>query len=857
MTDIEKIGKYKILERIGRGGMGTIFKAHDPILNRAVALKVISTDLDVTDEIRARFFREAQACARLSHPNIVTVYDMGEDSGRLFIVMELLEGVELRRLITDRTPMALEDKLAVMIHVCDGLAYAHQRGIVHRDIKPGNIMRLRNGQVKILDFGIAQMESVQESLTRTGLIMGTLRYMAPEQIRGRADHRADIFAVGAVLHEFLALQPPFNASDPIQLIEQLRAEDPTPLHVLDPTIPPELSDIVAWAMRKDPAERASDLVEVRARIERLQRTLAAEAQRVDERVRARRDQLRRLEAALASRVGAPREDQTAILNDPRTLAALQALEADLAARIEVAEGLLARADALAPAFTRGDELLKAGRLADAARTFEDILKDMPEHAGAAESLASARAAAEAGAVVDDAALRQEADAAVRTGEAAHVGDLEEKRRDMAASADEEAAAAALARDLLGSPSWAPETHGRVETSAGERRLHDGAGVEDDRTRVEEPRDRARTAVTPTPPDGEPEPSMAGSLRAGQIPSAGPAPAKTWSGRTGENLSPAQGPGGVRWILAGVGGLAALVLLVVFVSRSPEVPPGSQGPPRASVQAQAPGVPSAGGGPSADAPPRRSPGRDEPARGDADRPASAQAQATSVRAGESEPPGSEAGQPAPPVSRRADEPGTPGRSAEPEPAGAKVATTPPAAEPPASRRASEPGAPNRSPEAEQAQSQAVMARRAAEQAGAPFYTPKLLASAQAKEREGMAALRRSDHSAAIRLLGEARADYQAAAQEARREAEKEQQIAPLRASVDQARGAALARRQQALAAGAEQRATTILRAAETRHAEADGLAARQSLADAARAYEEAAQRYGDAALRAQAPPAGGK
>src|SRR5215469_9362089 len=124
MADPEKIGKYQILERIGRGGMGTIFKAHDPILNRPVALKVISTDVEVTDELRARFLREAQACARLRHPNIVTVYDLGEDDGRLFIVMELLEGEELRHLITQRRPLALEEKLAIMTQVCDGLHYA-------------------------------------------------------------------------------------------------------------------------------------------------------------------------------------------------------------------------------------------------------------------------------------------------------------------------------------------------------------------------------------------------------------------------------------------------------------------------------------------------------------------------------------------------------------------------------------------------------------------------------------------------------------------------------------------------------------------------------------------------------------
>jgi hypothetical protein len=831
MADSEKIGKYKILERIGRGGMGTIFKAHDPILNRAVALKVISTDLDVTDEIRARFFREAQACARLSHPNIVTVYDMGEDSGRLFIVMELLEGVELRRLIADRAPLPLEDKVAVMIQVCDGLAYAHQHGIVHRDIKPGNIMRLRNGQVKILDFGIAQMESVQESLTRTGLIMGTLRYMAPEQIRGRADHRADIFAVGAVFHEFLALAPPFNASDPIQLIEQLRAEDPTPLHLLDPTIPSELSDIVAWAMRKDPAERAGDLGEVRVRLERLQRTLAAEAQRVDERVRARRDQLRRLEAALASRVGAPREDRTAILHDPRTLAALQALEADLAARIEVAEGLLARADALAPAFLRGSELLEAGQFADAALTFEGILRDMPEHVGAAESLARARAQAEpevvpeAGAVPEN---RQAADVAVSTGAAvAQVGQVERRRE------------AVVRADRL--------------------------GAEEDRTRVAEPWDRARSAVTSPPRDAGPrdtvDPSRAWPHHMEEPRSAGPALADTPSGRAHQDAGPARGPGGspnTRWILAGVGGLAAVVALVVFLSRSPHVPPASQEKPAGpSIQAQGPGVPSAGGSAGVDTSVPRSPGRDEPARSDAERPPSGAAPAPSVRAGEDAAPRPQAEPAAPAPSRQAEDQGTRNQGG---PAGAQVTTAPRAAEQPApspARRADEPGALKGSPEAEETRAQVAMARRAAEQAGAPFYAPKLYAAAQTREREGAAALRRSDLDGAIRLLGEARSEYQAAGQEARREAEKEQQIAPLRASVDQARGAALARRQQALAAGAEQRAATLMRAAETKHAEADGLAARQSFADAARAYEEAAQRYGDAALRAQAPPAGGK
>ena len=221
----EKIGKYRFVERIGRGGMGTVFKAHDPVLDRLVALKVISSDVEITDELRARFFREAQACARLSHPNIVTVYDMGDDDGHLFIVMEFLEGEELQaRLIAQRRPLALEDKLSLMVQVCDGLHYAHQNGIVHRDIKPGNIFVLRDGQVKILDFGIARIANADAGLTRTGLIMGTLRYMSPEQARGRADHRSDIFSVGAVFYELLGSRPPFTGDDPMEILEQLRTE---------------------------------------------------------------------------------------------------------------------------------------------------------------------------------------------------------------------------------------------------------------------------------------------------------------------------------------------------------------------------------------------------------------------------------------------------------------------------------------------------------------------------------------------------------------------------------------------------------------------------------------------------------
>ncbi len=375
--------------------MGTILRAHDPVLDRAVALKVISTDVEVTDELRARFFREAQACARLSHPNIVTVFDMGEDDGRLFIVMELLEGQELRRLIADRTPLALEDKISIMAQVCDGLHYAHQMGVVHRDVKPGNILLLRTGQVKILDFGIARLAATEGGLTRTGLIMGTLRYISPEQVRGRADHRSDIFSAGAVFYELLSFRPPFAGEDPMQILDQLRTESPPSLTELDVSIPPELAAVVERAMQKDPAQRFADLERMRFELVEIQRRLGEEAQVVRGRVRERYARLRELRTALADRIGSSTEGEATPAVDERgRLATLRALERDLAGRIETSEAQIARADVLASSFERGAGLLRAGQFAEAAGEFEAIVAEMPGHARAREALARARAQAE-------------------------------------------------------------------------------------------------------------------------------------------------------------------------------------------------------------------------------------------------------------------------------------------------------------------------------------------------------------------------------------------------------------------------------------------------------------------------------
>jgi tetratricopeptide (TPR) repeat protein len=390
---VQQLGKYRIVERIGRGGMGTVYKAHDPMLDRTVALKVISTDVDITDDLRTRFFREAQACARLSHPNVVTVYDMGDENGHLYIVMEFLEGEELRQVIAQRRNVVLEDKLSMMIEVCDGLDYAHKRGIVHRDVKPGNIYVLKDGHIKVLDFGIARIANADAGLTRTGLIMGTLRYMSPEQARGRADHRSDIFSVGAVFYEFLTYRPAFPGNDPMEILERLRSEDPTPLTDVDSSMPGELGDIISRSLRKDPGARYSELSHMRVDLERLRRHLTDDADRIRARLRTRFAEITRLQGVLTERIGQSFDDETVPVVDERTPAAsLAALERETAAKAERLRQVSEQAEVLHPAFEEAVGALNAGRVDEAVRGFERILVHLPDHKRAVDLLQHAHEA---------------------------------------------------------------------------------------------------------------------------------------------------------------------------------------------------------------------------------------------------------------------------------------------------------------------------------------------------------------------------------------------------------------------------------------------------------------------------------
>jgi eukaryotic-like serine/threonine-protein kinase len=617
----QKIGKYEVIDQIGRGGMGTIFRARDPILERSVALKVIS-DFEVTPELRSRFFREAQACARIIHPNIVIVHDMGEDDGRLFIVMELLDGEELGRVIARHERLSLPEKLDIVRQLCDGLHFAHQKGVVHRDVKPANILLLRTGRVKIVDFGIAQLAgaATQRDLTRAGMIMGTIRYMAPEQVRGHADRRSDIFSVAAVSYELFSGRPPFSGNDPLQILEQLRTSTPPRLTEVDPSLPPELADVIARGIQKEPEARFPDLGQMGRELARIQRELAGEGERV--------------------------------------------------------------------------------AASDRHRSFARAIP------------------------------------------------------------------------------------------------------------VAEP---------PVPPVAITPPASARELA---VP-AGPPPEidRVWA---------ASAPAARRLprVAIGTGVALAAIVGVTLYWLLPTVP--------RSAVTETPSAVSNSGVVEKEAtaePPERS----DLVRDEAPRP-------TAEKPGEAERPHPVAPAEKPSASVRASiPPASTSKSERTSAAPLERAET-------SDIRVLAPGARG---DAERARSRMSAAKQAAEGVAAGFYTRARFASAQSKERDGVAAMGRGEYAAAGSLFTEAQAEYQAALAEAPREEEKERQLALLRSGLDQAHAAVAAQRRQALAAEADQLARDSFDQAQARQVEGDGLASRKELAAAARAYRDAAEGYAAAERRARA------
>ncbi|MEO7084574.1 MAG: serine/threonine-protein kinase [Gemmatimonadaceae bacterium] len=253
------IGKYKIVARIGEGAMGVVYRALDPVLNRPVAIKVMSDSIARDEDLRGRFLREAQAAGSLQHPNVITIYDCGEVDGHLFIAMEFVEGEDLEDVLNKPVALKLVDKIDIIIDVLGGLAFAHKRGIVHRDIKPANIRIDSEGRARIMDFGIAHLQS-SAKLTRTGVMVGTPAYMAPEQIVGSAiTAQTDIFSVGSVLYELLSGVRPFHA-DTLQGVMYKIVSQPPP--EMNSQTPPELADVVLKAIAKEPADRYGNAIEM-------------------------------------------------------------------------------------------------------------------------------------------------------------------------------------------------------------------------------------------------------------------------------------------------------------------------------------------------------------------------------------------------------------------------------------------------------------------------------------------------------------------------------------------------------------------------------------------------------------------
>jgi len=261
---LRKIGRYELLEELGQGAMGIVYRAIDPMINRVVAIKTINMALkeDEIAEYEARFYQEARAAGGLNHPNIVTIYDIGKSGNIAFMAMEFLDGKELRELLATGAALPLAQALDLATQVADGLAYAHNNQVVHRDIKPANIMVVRGGTVKILDFGIARMR-FSRTLTHTGTIVGSPRYMSPEQVLGkRTGPQSDIFSLGAVLYEMLTGRAPFDGTDVNALMFQILNVVPPPPSALNPAVPEILNLVVAKAIAKSAGERYPNVEEL-------------------------------------------------------------------------------------------------------------------------------------------------------------------------------------------------------------------------------------------------------------------------------------------------------------------------------------------------------------------------------------------------------------------------------------------------------------------------------------------------------------------------------------------------------------------------------------------------------------------
>jgi hypothetical protein len=256
---LTQLGRYRILGELGRGAMGVVYRAVDPLIEREVALKTLHNELpgDVIDEVRARFLREARSAGRLNHPNIVTIFDVGQEGGAAYIAMELLEGPSLHQMLKERRPIPFHSAADIIAQVADALHHAHQYSIVHRDVKPANVVVLRTGRAKLTDFGVAYVPA--SDVTQDGSALGSPRYMSPEQVLGQPiDARADVFSLGVVLYELLTRRTPFERpgdTTVYALMQRIANEPHPPLRQVDPEIPAGFDRILDRALAKRPQDR--------------------------------------------------------------------------------------------------------------------------------------------------------------------------------------------------------------------------------------------------------------------------------------------------------------------------------------------------------------------------------------------------------------------------------------------------------------------------------------------------------------------------------------------------------------------------------------------------------------------------
>jgi len=257
-----KLGNYEIEFLLGRGGMGVVYKARQLSLDRLVALKILPPTLSSDASFVKRFKREARAVAKLSHPNIVQIFDIAQEDDLHFFSMDYIDGQTLDEVLKERGSLDSDEAVRIITQAASGVEHAHEIGILHRDIKPSNMILDRRGNVKVMDFGLARMTDEGSRLTQSGTLMGTLEYMSPEQCRGEElDFRTDIYSLGVVLYEMLTGKTPFDAPNEAALVYKIVHDEPTEAKKINPTIPDDLNAIVSRAMAKDRDERYAGISE--------------------------------------------------------------------------------------------------------------------------------------------------------------------------------------------------------------------------------------------------------------------------------------------------------------------------------------------------------------------------------------------------------------------------------------------------------------------------------------------------------------------------------------------------------------------------------------------------------------------